>query len=126
LIADQVYHVAAVVGSPGSANWRALEIGALRGRILIDGVERDAGVTSDLMGHPFTCLAWLANSPVAAAFGGLRAGQCVMLGSVTPPIWLDGPAHVTVEFEGLPCGGRKVDLIHVASARLPVTYLEVM
>jgi 2-keto-4-pentenoate hydratase len=99
LIAD---HVAAVVGEQGGVDWRTLSIGALRGRILIDGVERDAGVTSDLMGHPFTCLAFLASSPVAAAFGGLRAGQCVMLGSVTPPVWLDGPAQVTVEFEGLP------------------------
>ncbi len=102
LIADQVYHVSAVLGDQGEAAWRALDIGALRGRILIDGVERDAGVTSDLMGHPFTCLAFLASSPVAAAFGGLRAGQCVMLGSVTPPVWLDGPCHVTVEFAGLP------------------------
>jgi 2-keto-4-pentenoate hydratase len=102
LIADQVYHVAAVLGDLGSVDWRALEIGALRGRILIGGVERDAGVTSDLMGHPFACLAYLAGSSVAAAFGGLKAGQCVMLGSVTPPVWLDGPAHVTVEFEGLP------------------------
>ena len=79
-----------------------MDIGALRGRILIDGVERDAGVTTDLMGHPFACLAFLANSPVAAAFGGLRAGQCVMLGSVTPPVWLEGPASVTVVFDGLP------------------------
>lgn len=102
LIADQVYHVAAVLGEQGGADWHALEIGALRGRILIDGVERDAGVTSDLMGHPFSCLAFLASSSVAAAFGGLKAGQCVMLGSVTPPVWLDGPARVTVEFEGLP------------------------
>jgi 2-keto-4-pentenoate hydratase len=102
LIADQVYHVAAVLGDQGGVNWRALEIGALRGRILIDGVERDAGVTTDLMGHPFNCLAYLASSPVAAAFGGLRAGQCVMLGSVTPPVWLDGPAVVTVAFDGLP------------------------
>lgn len=102
LIADQVYHVAAVLGSQGGVDWRALDIGALRGRILIDGVERDAGITSDLMGHPFTCLAWLASSSVAAAFGGLRAGQCVMLGSVTPPVWLDGPARVTVAFDGLP------------------------
>ena len=46
LIADQVYHVAAVIGDQGGVDWRALDIGALRGRILIDGVERDAGVTS--------------------------------------------------------------------------------
>jgi 2-keto-4-pentenoate hydratase len=102
LLADQVYHVAAVVGEQGGVDRRALDIGALRGRILIDGIERDAGVTSDLMGHPLTCLAFLASSPVATAFGGLRAGQYVMLGSVTPPVWLDGPAVVTVEFEGLP------------------------
>jgi 2-keto-4-pentenoate hydratase len=102
LIADQVYHVAAVLGDQGGIDWRALDVGALRGRILIDGVERDAGVTGDLMGHPFTCLAFLASSPVAAAFGGLKAGQCVMLGSVTPPVWLDAPAVVTVEFDGLP------------------------
>jgi 2-keto-4-pentenoate hydratase len=102
LIADQVYHVASVVGDQGGVDWHALDIGALRGRILIDGEERDAGVTSDLMGHPFNCLAWLAGSSVAAAFGGLKAGQWVMLGSVTPPVWLDGPARVTVEFAGLP------------------------
>jgi len=102
LIADQVYHVAAVLGDQGGVDWRALKLDALRGRILIDGVERDAGVTGDLMGHPFACLAFLASSSVAAAFGGLKAGQCVLLGSVTPPVWLDAPADVTVAFEGLP------------------------
>jgi 2-keto-4-pentenoate hydratase len=68
----------------------------------VDGAERDAGVTTDLLGHPFNCLAWLASSAVAAAFGGLRAGQVVMLGSVTPPVWLDAPASITVEFAPLP------------------------
>ena len=102
LIADQVYHCACVVGDPGEADWRTLDVAALRGRMLIDDVEKDQGVTSDLMGHPLACLAWLAGSPVAEAFGGLRAGQVVMLGSVTPPAWLDAPARVTVEFDGLP------------------------
>jgi 2-keto-4-pentenoate hydratase len=102
LIADQVYHVAAVMGEQGDQDWRSWNLDDLRGRISIDGREVDSGVTSDLMGHPFTCLAFLASSPVAAAFGGLKAGQCVLLGSVTPPVWLDGPAHVTVEFQGLP------------------------
>ncbi len=37
----------------------------------------------------------------AEAFGGLRAGQVVFLGSVTPPIWLDGPCEVVVEFDTL-------------------------
>ena len=68
----------------------------------MDGVIRDEGVTSDLLGHPLNGLAWLASSSVAAAFGGLKTGQVVMLGSVTPPVWLDGPASVTVEFSPLP------------------------
>ena len=102
LIADQVYHCAAVIGDQGGVDWRGLNVGALRGRIFVDGAERDAGVTTDLMGHPFACLAWLARSEVAAAFGGLKAGQVVMLGSVTPPVWLDAPAEVSVVFEGLP------------------------
>lgn len=100
LIADQVYHCAAVVGT-ARPDWRELDVGALRGRIAVDGVMRDEGVSSDLMGHPFACLAWLAGSDVTAAFGGLRAGQVVMLGSVTPPVWLDAPGEVTVAFEGL-------------------------
>ena len=100
LIADQVYHCAAVVGVAAS-DWRSLDLAALCGRISVDGVVRDQGVSSDLMGHPFACLAWLAGSDVVAAFGGLKAGQVVMLGSVTPPVWLDAPGLVDVAFDGL-------------------------
>ena len=57
---------------------------------------------SDLLGDPMNCLAWLAASSVAEAFGGLKAGQVVMLGSVVPVIWLTGPASVTVDFSPLP------------------------
>ncbi len=102
LIADQMYHAAAVLGEAGVGDWHALDVGALRGRITVDGHVRDEGVGADLMGHPMNSLAWLAGSPVAAAFGGLKPGQVVMLGSVTPPVWLTGPANVTVEFERLP------------------------
>ena len=102
MIGDQVYHAAAVLGASGTADWHALDVATLRGRMLVDGHLRDEGVGADLMGHPFNCLAWLAGSAVAAAFGGLRAGQVVMLGSVTPPVWLTAPATVTVEFAPLP------------------------
>lgn len=100
LVADQMYHAAAVIGASGP--WRALDIGALRGCITVQGGAADEGVTSDLLGHPLNGLAWLAASPLAAAFGGLKAGQVIMLGSVTPPVWLDGPSVVTVEFPPLP------------------------
>jgi 2-keto-4-pentenoate hydratase len=102
LIADQVFHAACVLGEPGVQDWRTLDIRGLRGRLIVDGHQRDEGVGADLMGHPMNCLAWLAGSPVAAAFGGLKAGQVVMLGSVTPPVWLTEPASVTVDFSPLP------------------------
>jgi 2-keto-4-pentenoate hydratase len=102
LVADQMYHAAAVVGEQGGVDWRALDIGALRGRIGLDDGFSDSGVTGDLLGHPLNGLAMLAASPVAAAFGGLKAGQVVMLGSVTPPVWLSGPSAVRVEFPPLP------------------------
>jgi 2-keto-4-pentenoate hydratase len=101
LLADQMYHRAAVIGE-SVQGWRDLDIGALRGRISLDDGTSDVGVTSDLLGHPLNGLAWLAGSSEVAAFGGLMAGQVVMLGSVTPPVWLNGPAMVTVAFPPLP------------------------
>jgi 2-keto-4-pentenoate hydratase len=100
LIADQVFHRAGVLGRP-AAGWQAADLGAIRGRVTVDGALRGEGVGADLLGHPFEALAWLAASPAAAVFGGLKAGQVVFLGSVTPPIWLDGPCRVTVEFDVL-------------------------
>ena len=100
LIADQVFHAAAVLGGP-PADWRALDLLAIPGRIVVDGNLRGQGVGAELLGHPMAALAWLAGSCVAARFGGLRAGQVVMLGSVTPPVWLDGPCTVQVQFAGL-------------------------
>jgi len=101
LLADQMYHAGAVVGAQGSVDWRQLDIAALRGSITLADGTGDSGMTSDLMGHPLQALALLAASPLAAAFGGLKAGQVVMLGSVTPPIWLSGPTVVTVSFPPL-------------------------
>ncbi len=101
LVADQVYHAACIAGAE-PADWRALDIPALAGRLLVDGAVQSEGVAGDLLGDPFNCLAWLAGSDEVAAFGGLSAGQLVMLGSVTPPIWLARPGHVVVAFEHLP------------------------
>jgi 2-keto-4-pentenoate hydratase len=102
LVADQMFHAAAVVGDPGATDWRELDVAALPGRITVDGQVRGEGVGADLLGHPLNSLVWLAGSSVAAAFDGLQAGQVILLGSVTPPIWLTGPASVTVEFPPLP------------------------
>ncbi|WP_424811868.1 2-keto-4-pentenoate hydratase [Roseococcus sp. YIM B11640] len=100
LIADQVFHASGVLGPP-CPGWRSLDLGAIRGEMTVDGVSRGFGFGRDLLGHPMEALAWLANSGAAKVFGGLRKGQVVWLGSVTPPIWLDGPCRVDVVFEGL-------------------------
>lgn len=101
LIADQVFHAAAILGQP-APDWRPLDLAALHGELLIDGAVVAAGNGNELLGHPMNALAWLAGSAEAAAFGGLRAGQVVMLGSVCPPVWLDGPAEIEVRFPPLP------------------------
>ncbi len=100
LIADRVFHASGVLGRP-VADWRALDLGAMRGELFVDGASRGAGHGRDLLGHPMEALAWLAGSGAAEVFGGLKAGQVVWLGSVTPPIWLDGPCEIRVAFEGL-------------------------
>jgi 2-keto-4-pentenoate hydratase len=100
LIADQVFHAGGVCGTP-APGWPGLDLSAAAGRITVDGASKGEGVGADLLGHPMNALAWLAASGCAEAFGGLRAGQVVFLGSVTPPIWLDGPGLVDVTFTGL-------------------------
>ncbi len=101
LVADQVFHAAAILGTP-YPDWRDLDLRAISGSIYVDGEQRGAGCGGDLLGDPMAALAWLAASDEAAAFGGLRAGQTVMLGSVTTPVWLDAPATIEVRFPPLP------------------------
>jgi 2-keto-4-pentenoate hydratase len=102
LIADQVFHASGVLGTP-VADWHALDLGAARGEFRIGGKVVGSGHGRDLLGHPMEALAWLAGSGAAEAFGGLKAGQVVWLGSVTPPIWLDGvldgPGLVEADFD---------------------------
>lgn len=111
LVADQVFHAAAVIGAHDPA-WRDLDLLALHGALTVDGVVRGEGLGRELLGGPFEALAWLAGSAEAAAFGGLRAGQVVMLGSVCPPIWLDQPGRIEVSFA--PLGPVRVDLLAAA------------
>lgn len=100
VVADQMFHRAGVVGAPADG-WRALDLAAVRGRMTVGGVPHGEGLGSELLGHPMEALAWLAGSACAAAFSGLKAGQVVFLGSVTPPHWVQGPGLVEVEFTGL-------------------------
>ena len=110
LIADQVFHSAAILGEPLAA-WRETDLLAARGTLSVDGEVRGEGFGRDLLGGPFDALAWLAGSAEVAAFGGLRAGQIVMLGSVCTPVWLDAPGRIEVSFDHL--GAVRIDLVSV-------------
>jgi 2-keto-4-pentenoate hydratase len=105
LIADRFFHGAAVIGADAE-DWPAgrlagRDLAAARGRMTVNGTVFGEGQGGDLLGHPLAVLRWLAASPAAAAFGGLRAGQVILCGSVTPPAWLSGPAEIAVGFDGL-------------------------
>ena len=76
---------------------------------------RGEGFGRDLLGGPFDALAWLAGSAEVAAFGGLRAGQIVMLGSVCTPVWLDEPGRIESSFDDL--GTVRVDWFRGARNR---------
>ena len=60
-------------------------------------VARTSDYARDLSGRaewPKRCLC----TQEQMLFGGLRAGQVVMCGSVTRPFWLDRPGEVAVDF----------------------------
>jgi 2-keto-4-pentenoate hydratase len=85
-----------VIGSPSTVAPDALD--TLHGRITHNGQELGNGPATALLGHPLEVLAWLAGSGAAHEFGGLKAGQVILCGSVTPPFWLSAPGTVTVDF----------------------------
>lgn len=70
-----------IVG-PAIDPWRALDMGAVACRTVIDGVEIAAGVAANLPGGPLTALAFALNQ--AAAIGRpLVSGQWVATGAIT-------------------------------------------
>jgi 2-keto-4-pentenoate hydratase len=99
LVADDFFNAACVLGAPAEA-WRELDLGAIRGRMTINGAEVGAGQGGDILGHPLEALAWLANA-LAARGRHLEAGTFVLLGSVVQTRWVDAGDLVEVEIEGL-------------------------
>ena len=100
MIADSGSNWGCVLGAP-VRDWRSLDLSALSGAMTVDGREVGRGTGGDLQGHPLNVLAWLANK-LRERGRGLRSGEVVLLGSVTPS---DGKflrgAEVVVEWEAL-------------------------
>lgn len=99
LIADDFFDAGCVLGAPVT-DWYALDLAALIGVTRINGVEVGRGCGSDVMGHPFEALAWLANS-LAQRGRSLRANEFVFTGSVVETKWLNPGDRVVMTIERL-------------------------
>ena len=99
MIADDFFDAGCVIGAL-LRDWRAIDIPALVGRTLINGIEAGRGRASDVMGHPFAALAWLANSLIDRGRY-LRRGEFVFTGSVVETRWVNAGDSVRVEIDRL-------------------------
>jgi len=99
LIADDFFDAGCVLGAPLS-EWDPLDLAKLAGRMTINGVEVGRGVGADIMRHPLSALAWLANHR-AARGESLRAGTFVLLGSLVETKWVQSGDEVAIAIEGL-------------------------
>jgi 2-keto-4-pentenoate hydratase len=80
LIADNAWAEGAVLGAP-VAEWKSLDLAALRGRATINGEKVGEGTGAAAMGHPLDAVAWLANH-LAAHGRGLVFRDLVISGSM--------------------------------------------
>jgi len=99
LIADDFFNLACVTG-PESRPETVSDIGAVEGRLLIDGAEAGRGNGGDILGDPVEALLWLANH-LGARGQPLTSGAIVTLGSVVKTVWVDRPASAQAVFPDL-------------------------
>lgn len=85
LAADSNFHAGFVLG-PAVEDWRGIDLAAVVGETLVDGVVTLTGRGEDVLGHPLESLVWLARA-LAARGKRLEAGQFVMSGSLPLPHW---------------------------------------
>ena len=98
-VATNISNAGAVLGPPVS-DWRSLDLAGARGVATVNGEEVGSGYGSDVMGHPFEPLAWLANK-LAAEGESLPAGTVIITGSIVPPKFLNAGDRAVVSIDGL-------------------------
>jgi 2-keto-4-pentenoate hydratase len=80
LIADNAWNAGLVHGAM-TTNWKDLDLSKLEGRVHINNKLAGSGFGSDVLGHPFNALAWLANN-VLNQGQKIQAGMTVMTGTM--------------------------------------------
>jgi 2-keto-4-pentenoate hydratase len=80
LIADNAWNAGLVHGAM-TTDWKDLDLSKLEGRVHINNKLAGSGFGSDVLGHPFNALAWLANN-VLNQGQKIQAGMTVMTGTM--------------------------------------------
>jgi 2-keto-4-pentenoate hydratase len=103
MLADCIANAGVVVGE-AIPNWRALELAARAGRLLVDGAPHAEGKSGD----PLSALALLP--PALGRHGkALRAGDVVITGSLIGMHWFNGRHQLRGSIDG--CGEVALRLI---------------
>ncbi len=96
LVADNGAHGCLVLGE-GRRDWRGIDLARQRVELRVDGRLFGAGSGAAALGHPLAALAWLA-SQQGRRGRGLRAGEVVTTGVVTPLAVLHAGQKVEATF----------------------------
>jgi 2-keto-4-pentenoate hydratase len=107
LIADNSWNEGAVLGAPVK-DWRAIDLGAVRGVATINGSKAGEGRGADCMGHPLDALAWLADH-LASIGRGLLRGDVVITGSIITSKTVKAGDRVRFELEHLGAAELAID-----------------
>ena len=102
LIADNGVHSGLVLG-PAMADWGRLDLAAQEVVFEQDGAEIGRGRGANALGHPLDALAWLADlgvlaDPVTRVRRGLRAGDLITTGLVTPFAYAEAGAALRADY----------------------------
>ncbi len=107
LIADNAWSEGAVLGAP-VADWKRLELAALRGVATINGDKVGEGVGAAALGHPLDAVAWVANH-LAAHGRGLVFRDVVITGSMITSKFVRPGDLVRFEVQSLGAVELRVD-----------------
>ena len=99
LVADNGVHGCLVLGQ-GQEDWRGLDLACHPVRFLRNGQEEGRGTGANALGHPLDALAWLAGRG-AAGGRGLKAGDLVTTGVVTPFLYAEAGERFLADFGSL-------------------------
>lgn len=99
LIADNGLDAGAVIGKPVDF-WQDLNLPACSATITVNGNVVAQGVGADVMGDPINVVVWLANDLARRGLG-LRAGEFVFTGSMTPIVWAQPGDEIAISIAKL-------------------------